>query len=112
MNTKTITVLATIAIILIAFITNPSQQKHSDVVIEQMVEHENKSDANSNALVTGALTGITKMLFAQEVKVKNYYLFSISYLHSKKRDKTIYAGLGLFGQVFPIASEQDWKEWD
>ena len=77
-----------------------------------MIEYDNKSDANSTALARGALTGITKMLFAQEVKVKNYYLFSISFLHSKKRNKTIYAGLGLFGQVFPIASDQDWEEWD
>lgn len=112
MNTKTITILAVIALLLTAFITNPSQQKHSDVVLDQMVKQIESESETSSSLASGAILGITKMLLSQEVEVKNYYLFSISYIHSDSRNKTINAGVGLFGQVFPIASKEDWEEFE
>ncbi|PRX56373.1 hypothetical protein [Flagellimonas meridianipacifica] len=110
MNTKTITILAIIAILLTAFITNPTEEKHSDFALKQMIELESKEKGNTFG--EGPAYGIAKLLGLVNVDIKNYYLFSISYMHSKKRSKTIYIGFGIFGQVFPIASDQDWKEWE
>ncbi|BDW93360.1 hypothetical protein MACH07_21920 [Flagellimonas marinaquae] len=112
MNTKTITILAIIALLLTAFITNPSQQKHSDVVLNQIVKQVEGDDGIGESIASGAVLGIAKMLLSQEVEVKNFYLFSISYIHSDSRNKTINAGLGLFGQVFPIARKEDWEEFE
>jgi len=111
MNTKAITILAIIAILLTAFITNPSQKKHADVFIEDVMNNYVEPEMGTDDLATGAVSGIAKMFLSQRVKVKNYYLFSISYIHSKSRNKDLNTGLGLFGQVFPIASEKDWKEY-
>ena len=102
MNTKTITTLSIIAIILIAFITNPSKQKHVDKSVEVLFH-----DDNDLGILSGMVDTFYKPTIAPKVKIDNYYIFSVSYVRSKNKNKRMNIGLGLFGQVLSIASGDD-----
>lgn len=102
MNTKTITIISIIAILLIAFITNPSKQKHVDKTVE--VLFHNDSDLG---ILGGLVDTFYKPTIAPKVKVDNYYVFSISYLRLKENNKRMNIGIGLFGQVLSIVNEND-----
>ena len=106
MNTKTITVISIIALLLVAFITNPSKDKHVDNAVEIMF---NKQEGDDLGILGGLVETFYKPTIAPKVKIDNYYIFSISYFNSKKRNKKVSLGLGIFGQVFTLAKPDDIK---
>ena len=107
MKTKTITIISIIALLLVAFMTNPSKDKHVDNVIEIVFNREE----GSNFKIYGSLIEtFCKPTLAPKIKVDNYYIFSISYFNSKNRNRTFSLGLGLFGQVSPLTTSDSLKE--
>jgi len=107
MKTKTITIISILALLLVAFITNPSKDKHVDNAVEIMFNQEEGDDLG---IFGGLVETFYKPTIAPKVKVSNYYIFSTSYFYSKKADKTISLGIGVFGQVFPISNPDDVKQ--
>ena len=107
MKTKTVTIISIIALLIVAFITNPSKDKHIDNAVETVF---NEEDGDDLGILGGLVETFYKPTIAPKVKVDNYYIFSISYFNSKKRSKTVSLGLGFFGQVFPLAKPDDVKE--
>ncbi len=107
MNTKTITILSIIALLLVAFITNPSKDKHVDNAVEIVFNEQGGDDLG---IFGGLVETFYKPTIAPKVRVNNYYIFSISYFNPKNRDKTVSLGVGLFGQVFPLATLNDIKK--
>ncbi len=84
MKTKTITIISIIALLLVAFITNPSKDKHVDNAVEIVF---NEDDGDELGIFGGLVETFYKPTIAPKVKIDNYYIFSISYFNSKRRTK-------------------------
>lgn len=105
MNTKTIAILGIIVIILsLAFITNPDKEKHVNYAVEKIINEENGEDLG---ILGGLVDTFLKPTLAPKIKVENYYLFSISQLSSKDKKRRVNLGLGVFGQVIPLATTDE-----
>lgn len=100
-KSKTIIIIFAI-IILIAVLTNPSNEEHKQAVksvVNQVVQNsisENESDIGKLGVLFGS--SLAENLIENSVTRDNYILFSITKITWKGESKSI--GYGLFGNVF------------
>ncbi len=93
-------------IILIAFITNPGREKHAENATQILISQDIEKEGNWGMM--GGLVGtFVKETVSGNIEIKNYYLFSKSHIYSERRDLKLDLGFGIFGQVMPIASEEE-----
>lgn len=105
MKTKPLTIILILAILLIAFITNPSKDKHVNNAVEIIFNED-----NDLGILSGLVETLYKPTIAPKVKMDNYFLFSISYLNLKEDNERVNLGVGLFGQVLSINDSDKLKE--
>ncbi|HET8885605.1 MAG TPA: hypothetical protein VFM70_04540 [Salinimicrobium sp.] len=106
MKTSTIIILSIISIIFLAFITNPGREKHTENGLEVLF-FLNEEKEEGLGIFGGLISTFAKETLAAKIRIEDYYLFSVSYIYSPTRDVTLDLGIGIFGQVFPLASEQE-----
>lgn len=93
-------------ILLIAFITNPGREKHAENATQILISQNIEKEENSGMM--GGLVGtFVKETVSGNIEIKNYYLFSKSHIYSERRNLKLDLGFGIFGQVMPIASEEE-----
>lgn len=106
MKTKQIVLFTFVSILLIAIITNPSQDDHKEKVKDTFTKFyqkslkENQLDSENSFAALGSLLGesfISKIV-ENSVGRDNYLLFSITKVNYKGEEKSI--GYGIFGNVF------------
>jgi|GEM_PF-5914579 len=98
---KSTTLILILALLLIAFITNPSKEKHLQNGLE--IAFDNSNEKNDYGVVENLISKFEKEKLITKINVKNYYLCSISSLHIGDNDD-ISLGLGLFGQIIPLSN--------
>lgn len=108
MKTKPIVIIVILSLMLVAFITNPDKDRHLQNASQVLME---KAYVDNSGMKGIFLELLSKEVARSKVEISNYYLFSISYVYSEERNKTMSLGLGLYGQVIPILSESDYKEY-
>lgn len=106
---KPILIVAVIGIILVAFITNPTREKHVNNGLEIIFDTNNKKEGYG--VVGGLISTFEKETLSATLNLDNYYLFSISSVGSNKKEDQLKLGLGIFGQVIPISSHEDYKSF-
>lgn len=98
-------VLLLLALLPLLFLLNPEPEKHEgnyqelflDTVAQASLEHEDSKpifDEIDHAVTT-------------EMKMMNYYLFSVSYVKSSQTKRLHVIGLGIFGNVFRLSSPKE-----
>ena len=108
MKTKN-AVLIISGILLLAFITNPKKQRHVEKASEVVSEHlASEEQADLFTIAMGSLVGA---IVGYKMEVDNYLFFTTSSIRSKKRNKTLLCGVGLFGQVIWVASKKDIEDF-
>ena len=101
--------LLSIGILLTAFITNPSREKHAENATELLFNLNNSK--GSFGILGGLVSTFSKETIKANIKIEDYYLFSKSYAFSTSRNKWLELGLGLFGQIIPLSDSTDVKEY-
>ena len=97
------------AVLLIAFITNPGKEKHVEKASEVISENlSSEEEAGLFAIAMGSLVGA---VVGYKLELDNFLFFTTSSMRSKKRDKTLLCGVGLFGQVIWVASKKDVEDF-
>lgn len=97
-----------ILILLLAFITNPDKEKHVNHAVEKMINEDHGDDLG---ILGGLVDTFLKPTLAPKIKVDNYYLFSISHITSKDKKHNISLGLGIFGQVISLYSNEELQQF-
>ena len=101
---KTIIIIA--IILVLGFITNPSQERHKEIVLNKFKPEiisafsENKDlEKITTGDVLGFMLGssITEKFLDNLITVDNYYFFSLTNITWNKQTKTI--GIGFFGNI-------------
>jgi hypothetical protein len=108
MKTKPFVIIVILSLLLIAFITNPDKDKHLQNASQVLME---KAGADNSGLAGIFLELLSKEVARSKVEISNYYLFSVSYVYSEERNKTMNLGLGVFGQVISLVSDEDLKRY-
>lgn len=97
------------AIFLLAFMTNPGKEKHvkkASEVFSEYLSSEGEAD-----LLTVAMGSMFGAVVGYKMELDNFLFFTTSSIRSKKRGKTLLCGIGLFGQVIWVASENDIEDF-
>lgn len=98
-----------IAVLLIAFVTNPGKEKHVEKASEVFSEYlVSEGEADVFTIAAGSLIGA---IVGYKMELDNFLFFTTSSIRSKKRDKTLLCGVGLFGQVIWVASRKDVEDF-
>lgn len=111
MKSKFTLIIVVLALLLVAFITNPTRDKHSENANHLFVENVLSEEGKSKSLTDALLSGISEQMIEANLKIDDYYIFSISYLHSASRNKELKLGVGVLGRVYPLADKADFKEY-
>ena len=106
MKTKHIGIIVFTTILLIAILTNPSQEEHKEKVKETFTTYYQKSLEDSHVYTEdsfaslGSLLGesFIKQIIENAVNRDNYIFFSLTKVTFKGEEKII--GYGIFGNVF------------
>jgi hypothetical protein len=109
MNNKLIITLIIIAIAIIAAITNPDKERHTEVVKSKVIAsmqkalHEDANAKQEDAVVgeaLGLMIGgfLIDQFLESNLSVENYIFLSITKLTWQGESRTI--GIGAFGNVF------------
>ncbi len=107
---KSTTIVIIVFLLLIAFITNPTREKHVENGIEIIF---NTNDENQDyGIVGGLISTFEKDNLSTRINIDNYYLFSLSNLYLKDSKVNLKLGFGIFGQVFPLSNYEDYKVYN
>lgn len=106
MKTKQIAIFVFATILLIAVLTNPSQENHKEKVKNTFTEYFQKSlkesqlESENNFAALGSLLGesLIKTMIENTITRDNYLIFSLTKITYKSEEKII--GYGVFGNVF------------
>lgn len=109
MKTSQFSILLLIGILLTAFITNPDRKKHSEKATEILFD-VNEDDENYGIL-GGLIGSFSTSTIEGNIKIKDYYLFSKSYIYSPSRNKKLDLGLGFLGKVIPLSDYTDVQKY-
>ncbi|WP_026836537.1 hypothetical protein [Gillisia sp. JM1] len=105
MKTGQFILLLCIGVLLASFITNPDREKHAENATEMLFQLNKEED--NYGILGGLISTFSKETVKANIKIKNYYLFSKSYIYSPSRDKRLDLGLGIFGQVVPLSHSEE-----
>lgn len=108
MNKKVIYLFFIVVLLLAAFITNPTKEKHLENATEFLMK---ESGADNSGIQGLFLESFSKEVARSKTEISNYYFFSISYVYSNERNKTMNLGLGIFGQVIPLVNDKSFEEY-
>lgn len=106
MKTKPLLIVIIILLLVGAFMTNPGRDKHAEAATEILLGL-NRGGGENYGILGGLLGSFMEGFVGGNLKIDNYYLFSVSSIYSESRQKSLNLGLGLFDQVIPIASPED-----
>lgn len=89
-----------LGIIAVLFFTNPDKEKHIDVLQTKISELlSEKADDKVSATMTASLGGsIAKKVLESQLRIDDYYLFSLGKIKDKDTSKTV--SFGILGMVF------------
>ncbi|GAB5565172.1 MAG: hypothetical protein Wins2KO_22350 [Winogradskyella sp.] len=108
MNKKVIYLFFIVVLLLAAFITNPTKEKHLENATEFLMK---ESGADNSGIQGLFLESFSTEVARSKTEIYNYYFFSISYVYSNERNKTMNLGLGIFGQVIPLVNDKSFEEY-
>lgn len=104
---KSTTIVILVFLLLIAFITNPTREKHVENGLEILF---NTNDENQDyGIVGGLISTFEKDNLSTRININNYYLFSLSSLYLNDDNVNLRLGFGIFGQVFPLSNYENYK---
>ncbi|MDT0646945.1 hypothetical protein RM545_09600 [Zunongwangia sp. F260] len=97
------------AVLLLAFITNPGKEKHVEKASEVISEYlSSEGEADLFTVAMGSLVGA---VVGYKMDIDNFLFFTTSSIRSSKKDDTLLCGVGVFGQVIWVASENNIEEF-
>jgi hypothetical protein len=83
-------------LLVVAFITNPDKNKHTEKLNEKLYDIVPENDQTSIFKKIGKI--VSNPLLDKVITVDNYYLFSVSKIEILGKTETL--GYGVFGMVF------------
>ena len=112
---KILSMFVFILIILMFIVTCPDKQKHQEVIKASLAERldVNPSDQSPSASLFSLLgsvitTNIIDVFLSSELRVDNYFLFSLGVISWQDEEKTV--SLGVLNHVFTFFSDKEKKE--